>query len=87
MAGMPEMQEQFPAWPWMAGMPEMQEQFPAWPWMAGMPEMQEQFPAGHGWPGLSRPSMASEALGLLPGVCRKCRSNFQMMRKARDKGS
>jgi hypothetical protein len=53
MAGMPEMQEQFPAWPWMAGMPEMQEQFPvamdgryagnagalpAWPWMAGMPK-------------------------------------------------
>jgi hypothetical protein len=25
-------------WPWMAGMPEMQEQFPAMPWMAGMPE-------------------------------------------------
>jgi len=31
---MPEMQEQFPAWPWLAGMPEMQEQFPAWSWMA-----------------------------------------------------
>jgi hypothetical protein len=43
MAGMPEMQEQFPAWPWMARMPEMQEQFPAWPWMAGMPEMQEHY--------------------------------------------
>jgi hypothetical protein len=28
----------------MAGMPEMQEQFPAAAWMAGMPEMQEQFP-------------------------------------------
>jgi len=53
-------------WPWMAGMPEMQEQFPAMPWMAGMPaslghpwpsrhlgscpaempKMQEQFSAG-----------------------------------------
>jgi len=49
-------------WPWMAGMPEMQEQFPAMPWMAGMPaslghpwpprhlgscpaEMQKQLPA------------------------------------------
>jgi len=32
-------------------------------------------------------AISSEALGLLPGVCRKCRSNFQMMRKARDKGS
>jgi len=31
--------------PWTAGMPEMQEQFPAMPWTAGMPEMQEQFPA------------------------------------------
>jgi hypothetical protein len=50
-------------WPWMAGMPEMQEQFPAWRWMA------------------------SEALGLLPGVCREFRSNFRQMRKARDKGS
>jgi hypothetical protein len=29
--------------PWMAGMPEMQEQFPAWPWMAGIPEMQEHY--------------------------------------------
>jgi len=29
----------------MAGMPEMQEQFPAWTWMAGMPDMQEQLPA------------------------------------------
>jgi hypothetical protein len=41
---MPEMQEHFPARPWMAGMPEMQEHFPARPWMAGMPEMQEHFP-------------------------------------------
>jgi hypothetical protein len=63
MAGMPEMQEHFPAghgWPvsrkcrsnfrdgpWMAGIPEMQEHFPGRPWMAGMPEMQEHFP---GWP-------------------------------------
>ena len=45
MAGTPEMQEQFPAMPWMAGTPEMQEQFPAMPWIAGTPEMQEQFPA------------------------------------------
>jgi hypothetical protein len=29
----------------MAGMPEMQEHFPARPWMAGMPKMQEQFSA------------------------------------------
>jgi hypothetical protein len=52
----------------MAGMPEMQEHFPAmamdgryagnagaffrrWPWMAAMPEMQEHFSgAGHGRP-------------------------------------
>jgi len=27
----------------MAGMPKMQEQFSAMPWMAGMPKMQEQF--------------------------------------------
>jgi len=45
MAGMPEMQEQFPAMPWMAGMPEMQEQFPAMPWRAGMPAS-----LGHPWP-------------------------------------
>jgi hypothetical protein len=38
MAGIPEMQEHFPARPWIAGIPEMQEQFPARPWMAGMPE-------------------------------------------------
>jgi len=43
MAGMPEMQEQFPAAPWMAGMPEMQEQFPAAPWIVCMPELQQQF--------------------------------------------
>jgi len=38
--------------------------------MDGMPEMQEQFPAmsmDGRYAGLSRPSMASEALGLLPG--------------------
>jgi hypothetical protein len=35
MAGTPEMQEHFPAWPWMAGTPEMQEHFSAWPCMPG----------------------------------------------------
>jgi hypothetical protein len=45
MAGIPEMQEQFPARPWMAGIPEMQEQFPGW--IAGMPEMQEPYRRGH----------------------------------------
>jgi hypothetical protein len=33
MAGMPKMQEQFSAMPWMAGMPKMQEQFSAMAWM------------------------------------------------------
>jgi len=32
----------------MAGMQEMQEHFPARPWMAGMPEMQEHFSARQG---------------------------------------
>src|SRR6188508_2143411 len=36
------------------------------PWNVGMPEMQEHFPAIAMDGGLSRPSMASEALGLLP---------------------
>jgi hypothetical protein len=36
-AGMPEMQEHFPARPWMACMPEMQEHYRLGPWMAGMP--------------------------------------------------
>jgi len=60
MAGMPEMQEQFSAMPWMAGMPEMQEQFSAMPWMAGMPEMQEQFPAM----AVARPSNFRRALSV-----------------------
>jgi len=29
----------------MAGMPEMQEHFPARPWIAGMPKLQEQISA------------------------------------------
>jgi hypothetical protein len=62
MAGMPEMQEQFPAsamdgghaeiagaffgGAWMARIPKTKEHFSP-PWTAGMPEMQEQFPAAH----------------------------------------
>jgi hypothetical protein len=54
MAGMPEMQEQFPAGPRMAGMPEMQEQFPADAWVVRLLKTKEQFPAErrinrHGW--------------------------------------
>ena len=81
---MPEMQEQFPAAPWMAGTPEMQEHFPAGAWIArhlktkrvvgtDMLKMHEQFSAG------ASPSTIPKSEEL--PVCRKCRSNFRLPRE------
>ena len=71
-------------------MPKMQEQFSAGALTASIPKNEGSLLwISQGMPGLSRPSMASEALGLQPGemqeqfyrqgrrVCRKCRSDFR----------